>query len=267
MENDKLLLGRIKDLARRADENNYITHTDFLSQSELSAVSELCVKEKLVTGENEIDGTAVVIYGGVEEPERAVMCFLPGYLDREEFLLQEKRDGSIVSCILMEPLNKRFADELSHRDFLGALMNLGIERNRIGDIRTDSTRGFVLVMEEVSDLICDELVRIKHTSVKCRKVPASDCDIVPKFQELEGTVSSERLDAILAFVCKVSRQKAQELVSSEAVFVDGKTAHSPGYDLKEGARVSVRGFGKFIYLGVQRQTQKGRLAVKVKKYI
>ncbi len=261
-----MLLGRIKDLARRANENNYITHTDFLSQSELFDVSSMCEREKLITGENQIDGVNYCIYGGVDEPERAVMCFLPEYLDKETFLLQEKTDGEIVSCILIEPVNRRFADELTHRDFLGSLMNLGIERNRIGDIRTSEARGFVFVMDEVSDLICDELVRIKHTTVKCRKVPVSECDILPKFKEIEGTVSSERLDAILAFVYKLSRSRAQELVESESVFVDGRTAYSSGYDLKTGARVSVRGHGKFIYDGIQKETRKGRLSVKVRLY-
>ena len=266
MDNDKMLLGRIKDLARRANENNYITHTDFLSGSEQFDVFSMCARDSLITGDKQIDGVSYVVYGGVDETERAVICFLPEYLDEENFLLQEKSEGAIISCILVEPVNKRFADELSHRDFLGSLMNLGIERNRIGDIRTDQTKGFIFVMDEVADLICDELCRIKHTTVRCRKVPVTECDIVPEFKEIEGTVSSERLDAILAFVYKLSRSKAQELVQAESVFIDGRTAVSPGYDLRTGARVSVRGHGKFLYLGVQKETKKGRLSVKVNIY-
>ena len=266
MDNDKMLLGRIKDLARRANENNYITHTDFLSGSEQFDVFSMCARDGLITGENQIDGVSYLLYGGVDEPERAVICFLPEYFDVETFLLQERAEESIISCILIEPVNKRFADELTHRDFLGSLMNLGIERNRIGDIRTDQTKGFVFVMDEVSGLICDELCRIKHTTVKCRKVPVSECNIVPEFKEIEGTVSSERLDAIISFVYKLSRSKAQELVQVESVFIDGRTAVSPGYDLRTGSRVSVRGHGKFVYLGVQKETKKGRLSVKVNIY-
>ncbi|WP_026496444.1 YlmH family RNA-binding protein [Butyrivibrio sp. WCD3002] len=266
MDNERLLLGRIKDLARRAYENNYVTHTDFLSQSELYDVTSLCVSNGLITGENQIEGVDYCIYGGIEDPERAVICFLPSYLDSEAFLLQERSECDVVSCILIEPANRKFADELTHRDFLGSLMNLGIERNRIGDIRTDQTKGYVFVMKDVAALICDELCRIKHTTVKCKEVPVSECDIIPEFRILEGTVSSERLDAILALVYKLSRSKAQDLVESESVFVDGKTAHSGGYDLKEGSRVSVRGYGKFIYDGVQKATRKGRLSVKIKVY-
>jgi RNA-binding protein YlmH len=266
MDNNKLLIGRIKDLARRADENNYVTHTEFLSQSELYDVTSMCISNGMITGKNQINGVNYCIYGGISDPERAVMCFLPSYLDQEGFLSQEESEPDVVSCILVEPANRKFADELTHRDFLGALMNLGIERNRIGDIRTDQTKAYVFAMKDVTKLICDELCRIKHTTVKCREVSAAECDIVPEFKEIEGTVSSERLDAILAMVYKLSRSKAQELVESESVFVDGKTAYSGGYDLKEGSRVSVRGYGKFVYVGMQKATRKGRLSVKVHKF-
>ncbi|WP_044914677.1 YlmH family RNA-binding protein [Butyrivibrio sp. WCE2006] len=266
MEIDKVLFGRIKDLARRAFENSYVTHTDFLSLSEIYDVKSACAANGLVTGENQIDGVDYCIYGGTSEPERAVMCFLPSYLDEENFLQAEAVQSDVISCILIEPVNKRFADELTHRDFLGALMNLGIERNRIGDIRTDQTKAFVFVMNDVADLICNELFRVKHTTVRCKKVKATECDIVPEYQEIEGTVSSERLDAVLALVYKLSRSKAHDLVETESVFVDGKTAYSAGYDLKPGARVSVRGYGKFVYDGVQKETRKGRLSIKLKKY-
>ncbi len=266
MDDDKLLLGRVKDLAKRASENNYVTHTDFLSRSELQEVLSLCASEGLITGEGRINGVEYCIYGGTTDPDRAVICFLPDYLEREEFIFGEDVEGDIVSCILIEPVNRKFADELSHRDYLGALMNLGIERNRIGDIRTDETRGFVFVISEVAQLVCDELCRIKHTTVKCSKVPATACDIVPKFKEIEGTVSSERIDAILALVFRLSRSKAQDVIAAENVIIDGKTVISPGFTLKEGMRVSVRGFGKFEYVGALRSTRKGRLSVGIKLF-
>lgn len=266
MDDDKLLLGRIKDLARRADENNYVTHTDFLSRSELHDVLALCAAEGMITGENRINGVEYCIYGGVEDPDRGVICLLPSYLDACEFLAQDEGLGDIVSCILIEPANRKFADELTHRDYLGSLMNLGIERNRIGDIRSDDSRGFVFVMSEVAGLICDELCRIRHTTVKCSIVPASACDIVPKFKEIEGTVSSERIDAILALVFRLSRNKAQDLIASESVIIDGKTITSPAVTLKQGMRVSVRGHGKFEYDELQGSTRKGRLSVKIKLF-
>lgn len=267
MDNDRLLLGRIRDLARRAYEQNYITHTDFLSQSELSDAMALCTANGLITGTDRIDGVTYCLFGGTSDPDRVMICFLPPYLDSDSFMEQANSPDSVLGCILIEPVNRRFADDLTHRDFLGALMNLGIERNRIGDILTDQTRAYVFVSLDVADMICDELCRIRHTTVKCCRVAPSSCDITPSFNEIEGTVSSERLDAILALVYKLSRSKAQELVESEAVSVNGRIFTNAGFDLKEGARVSVRGHGKFIYLGTVKSTKKGRLLVKVKIYV
>ena len=187
-----------------------------------------------------------------------------GFFTAESFLLQEEAEPEVVSCMEVRPVNRKFADELTHRDYLGALMNLGLERDRIGDILTDSENAYLFVMKENAELICSELIRIRHTSVVCHPVPASSCTIRPEFEEREGSVSSERLDAILAMVYHLSRGKAQELVEQELVFVDGRTAFSGGYDLKPGSRVSVRGHGKFQYLGAGAQTKKGRFYAKVK---
>ena len=115
-------------------------------------------------------------------------------------------------------------------------------------------------------MMVKELVRIRHTSVRCEIVNASECSISPVFEEINGSVASERIDAILAFVYHLSRSEAQKLIESESVFIDGRTAYSGGYDLKEGARVSVKGHGKFIYLGAGNTTRKGRLFVTVKLF-
>ena len=260
------LAGRVRDLATRAYMNNFVTHTDFLSVSEIAMFHQMLSAEGVSNNVHEYCGAKYVIYGGFDEAERAMICFLPDYMDEETFLMMEKSESSVCSCVRIRPINKKFADELNHRDYLGSLMNLGIERNRIGDIRTDQTKAFVFVMNDVADLICNELFRVKHTTVRCKKVKATECDIVPEYQEIEGTVSSERLDAVLALVYKLSRSKAHDLVEAESVFVDGKTAYSAGYDLKPGARVSVRGYGKFVYDGVQKETRRGRLSIKLKKY-
>ena len=146
-------------------------------------------------------------------------------------------------------------------------MNLGIERDQIGDILTGDKEAYIFATTEIAEMICKELVRIKHTSVKCEKVSSADCDIRPAFEEVSGSVASERIDAIIAFVYHLSRSEAQKLIESEMVFIDGRTAYSGGYDLKVGNRVSVRGHGKFIYDGPSGTTRKGRLFVSARKFV
>ncbi len=266
-KNRDFLSGRIKDLANRAYQNGFVTHTDFLSVSEIATFHQILLSEKVSSNSTQYCGTEYLLYGGYDEAERAMVCFLPDYMDKESFLSQEQDQQSVLCCIKVSPLNAKFSDELSHRDYLGSLMNLGIERDQIGDILTGEDKAYVFTTMDVSEIICRELVRIKHTSVRAEIVNQRECDIRPKFEEISGSVASERTDAIVAFVYHLSRAEAQRLIESESVFIDGRTAFSGGYDLKAGARVSVRGHGKFIYEGPSGTTRKGRLFVSVKLFI
>lgn len=260
------LAGRIRDLAKRAYTNNFVTHTDFLSVSEIAEFYKILSSEGISSNVHEYCGAHYVVYGGFEDAERAMVCFLPDYLDEETFLLSEKNENTVLKCVHIKPLNAKFSDDLNHRDYLGAIMNTGIERDQIGDILSGDKEAFVIATSDIAEMMVKELVRIRHTSVNCRIVNASECTIEPKFEEISGSVASERIDAILAFVYHLSRSEAQKLIESESVFIDGQTAYSAGYDLKTGARVSVKGHGKFIYLGVDNTTRKGRLFVRAKLF-
>lgn len=269
MAENTQLTKRVKELSRKAYQDNYVTHTQFLSASEQADFLEAAGKNAVDPADSSqssgrFQGVPWILYGGWEEAERRVLCFLPDYLDAESFRLQEDAEPEVLCCLEVRPVNRKFADALTHRDYLGALMNLGLERDRIGDILTDGEVAYLFVMRENAELIEDELIRIRHTSVRCRRLPASSCTIRPVFEEKEGSVASERLDAILAMVYHLSRGGAQELIENEAVFVDGRTAFSGGYDLKPGSRVSVRGHGKFQYLGAGATTRKGRIYARVK---
>lgn len=263
----EFLAGRIKDLATRAYTNSFVTHTDFLSASEIAMFYQILASEGVPSNVRQYCGAQYVVYGGFPDAERAMICFLPDYLDEETFMKAEESEPSVMSCVRITPVNNKFADDLNHRDYLGSLMNLGIERDQIGDILGGENEAYVFATTEIAEMICSELIRIRHTSVRCQKVNGADCDIRPRFEEIGGSVASERTDAILAFVYHLSRAEAQRLIESEAVFIDGKTCYSGGYDLKVGARVSVRGYGKFIYDGPSGTTRKGRLFVQVRKYI
>ncbi len=260
------LTGRIRDLALRAYNNSFVTHTDFLSASELAAVYQILASEGVPSNVHEYMGAKYVIYGGMEDAERAMVCFLPDYLDEESFLLAEKSENTVLKCVHIQPVNSKFADDLNHRDYLGSVMNLGIERDQIGDILAGQKQAYIFATPDIAQMMKNELIRIRHTSVKCQIVNAAECDIQPEFEEISGSVASERIDAILAFVYHLSRSEAQKLIESESVFIDGRTAYSGGYDLKPGARVSVRGHGKFIYEGTSNTTRKGRLFIKVKLF-
>ncbi|MBQ9642810.1 MAG: hypothetical protein IJV26_02090 [Lachnospiraceae bacterium] len=285
MEEREFLSGRVRELSQRTWQSDYLTHTAFLTLREQSYVRDMagyggkpfpCTEDGMCfTGS--ISGVPFVLFGGYEEAERRMLCFLPSYLDAGAFYASS---DSALSCVEIRPLNVKFADALTHRDFLGAVMNLGIERDQIGDIlvqngkdaqeaagkRTATDRAYLFATQEIAEVIAKDLTRVKHTSVSAQIVPAGSCDVRPVYEIREGSVASDRLDAVLAFVFHLSRQAAQERISAEEVYVDGLTAMSAGMSLKPGCRVSVRGFGKFIYEGELHETRKGRSFVRVRVY-
>ena len=268
MDNKDVIKGHIKDLSLRTYNNEYITHTNFLGLSEMSDALEAI---RLGGGNTEVksfNGVNYCIYGGCENAERNILFFLPYYINEETFMERSEYSGEIISCIEVSAINDKFADTLTHRDYLGALMNIGIERDIIGDIIVNSSdhKAYIFVMKSMAQTIVSELIRIKHTSVKCDLVPNNKCNFSVNFKEVEGSVASTRLDAVIAFVYHLSRNEVKELISKERVFVEWKAAFSGGYTLKEMSRVSVRGYGKFKFVKSQGQTRKGRIIISVQIY-
>ena len=266
MNETDFLSRRLLELAGRTRQNDYLTHTAFLGLSEQAAFHTALTKLGVPRMVPELDGVPYLLWGGRPDAERVMAVFLPSYLTPEDFLAQENETPSTLACIKAEPLMRKFSDDLTHRDFLGALMNLGIERETIGDIMIDreNASAYIFITPEMAPIVREELVRVKHTSVSCREIPPKECTVQPEFEVREGSVASERLDAVLAFVFRLARGKAQELITREAVFVDGRTAVSAGAGLTPGSRISVRGFGKFIYDGTVNTTKKGRNFIKVR---
>jgi len=171
-----------------------------------------------------------------------------------------------ITCIHIQPSGPKFAEELSHRDFLGALMNLGIERSTIGDIRVGAKQACLFCVDSIADFICDNLVQVKHTRVRCEVT--KEAVEIPEEEPVSAAVQvqSLRVDAVLAKVYAMSREKSQELFQAGKVYVDGRLCTSHSRQLKGGETVNARGFGKFILTGEPRETRKGKLSVEVAVY-
>lgn len=265
MEEKDILKSRIKELSMRANNDSYMTCTSFLSMSEQSLFFSILKEEGIDYHAKKYYGVSYFLYGGIEESDRKILCFLPYYMKEEE--AKEKLDeGEFFSCLYVTPKNEKFADCLTHRDYLGALMHLGIKREMIGDILTDSLNAYIFLSNNIVDVVKAELIKIKHTSVVSTIKKPRECLFAMRFEEVKINVSSLRLDCILAEVYPMSRRDSQVLIASENVFVNGMTCKSNSYMLKENDRVSIKGKGKFIFLCSLNRTKKDRLFVKIKKY-
>lgn len=250
-EKDELLFQkRLLELARTAYHKNINTYTDFLTLNEISIFHSL--KPELPNVNHEL-------FGGFEAAERKILCFCGDS--------SVKAFSDYIACIRIIPLSKKFSDDFSHRDFLGSVMNLGIERGKIGDILVKEKEGYIYCEAALSSFLADNLTKVKHTNIRCEVLWGDVPEVAPRFQELKGSVASPRLDAVVALAFHSSRSSILSLISGGKVFVDGKLIESNSYQLKEDETVSVRGYGKFIYKGMENQTKKGRYFVSLLKYI
>ena len=245
-----MLQKRLIELSKTAYRRGIVTYSDFLNLNELNILH--------TTPKNEFD-TKYETFGGYNDSERQMAAFLPDALYYTHFYP--------IQILKIEPLQKKFTESLTHRDYLGAILNLGIERSKLGDILVIEDFAYLFVQESLADYICNGLTRIRHTSVNVTKEDSQSFTYVPKYKEITGTVASVRLDSLLSLAFGSSRSKLVNLIEGGKVFANGKLMTTNSYQVKEGDIISVRGLGRFRYNGIQSQSRKGRYFISLYKYI
>lgn len=241
---------RIRELADRSYKNSIYTFTEFLSLSE---------QETFFGIERELGYVKPILYGGAEENERRILRFGdPDSLGYEE--------PFPVTCLLAEPLILKFSDALNHRDYLGALMNLGIERALIGDILVKNNTAVIFCLERIAGYICDNLTRVRRTSIKVSRKDELPELFRPELEEIRITVGSERLDSVVAAVFHLSRTRSLELFRGKRIAVSGRLTENNSAHCRDGDVISVRGFGKFRIGHIGGTTARGRTVITVQVY-
>lgn len=256
----KLLESRFLELSRTAYQREIITYSDFLNLNEQNILHTL-PKENLYT--------RYVSFGGYNLAERQMAAFIPDalYLRYGKESLSEEEIEYPFTVLSVAPHNRKFSEELSHRDYLGALLNLGIERSKLGDILISDGEALVFTHNDMCDFISEELTRVRHTTVRVSKKEFNGAEYAPNYEEIRGTVASVRLDSLLPLAFSSSRTKLSGLIEGAKVFVNGRLVTSNGYQVQEGDIISVRGMGKFRYKGAGQRTRKNRIYVVIHKYV
>lgn len=250
---DRVVLARVLDRADQAQNRGIPTATDFLSPQQQVQAMELLYQAG-------VPETDYVRLGGYEGAERRLILFLPDWLEPEEAESQ--------SPIRAIRAAFRAEDKLTHRDFLGSLMGMGIVREKIGDILVGETSCDLLVLDSVADYLRTNWETAGRAHLKLTEVELCNLHI-PKIQcqEVRDTVSSLRLDAVAATGFKLARGKTAALVESGKVQVNWAVCQKSDRLLEEGDVVSARGFGKFELAEVGGVTRKDRISILVKRYV
>lgn len=251
-KDEQILSRRLQDLANNADVRGICVFSDFLNPNEQNIF--LSIKQELPM-------IKYFTYGGFTDAERKILCFCG-----DNRITEQEQVSFPLVCIKIVPLNQKFSDSLTHRDFLGAVLNLGIDRSKVGDILIEENEGYLFCSAIISEFITEQLVKIKHTNISTSVIDHKQFEYKPHYKEVVGTVSSVRLDSILSVAFHTSRSSLIGLIEGGKVFVNSKVVLSNSYSLKENDVISVRGLGKFIYAGTSYQTKKGRYSVKILLY-
>ena len=149
---------------------------------------------------------------------------------------------------------------------MGAVLNLGIDRCKIGDLAIQDRNCFVFCRDKIADYIMEQLIRVRHTMVSVKRLELKEFSYKPSLQEASGTVASVRLDSVLSIGFPLSRSKLTGYIEGGKVFVNGKLITNNGYHLKQNDIISVRGMGRILYDGILSETRKGRYFVRIYKY-
>lgn len=235
-----------QDLALRCERDCRPYFTDFLPEEDLILAQRIA---------RQMD-VQCIPWGGTEHTTRVMLCFCP-----KEFPLEY--DQFPIQCLTM---TYRASKTLSHRDFLGALLSCGIERDTVGDILIGENMAQVFVCRRIADMIQQELWKVAQTDVHVDSQASVCLSAEVSMLPIVGTVASLRADVITAFVTRLSREKALQLIRQGRLVCRHKTIDSPSVQMQIGDVIAVRGYGKFRIDGTDGITRKGRYHITIQKY-
>ena len=252
MEQEEERLRHLQDLASLSEKRGFCTYSDFLPAADAALAYRAA------------ESWRITLWGGAEGCEKQMVRFAPdGWQPDPE--AGEYADFPIA-VLEIKPLQAKFAEALTHRDYLGALMSLGITRESMGDVLVREGGAVLFAQEKLTAYICGNLIQVRHTSVRCKRLPALPASAGPQFEALSFTLPSLRADAFVSQLARLSRGKAEELFAREGVFINGRLCEKGSTLLKEGDILTIRHFGKFIFRETAGESRKGRLIVRADKY-
>lgn len=201
---------------------------------------------------NSVHFTNYSFFGGSDTSERRVLG-----------LFYDEQTDFPVDAILF---TFRKTDKLTHRDFLGSLMSLGIERETVGDILVGDGRAVVFVKSEIKEYIMSQISKVGKVGVTLSDADGSALPQGRGVEEKEYTVSSMRLDNIVSAVSGLSREKAKNLILSGSVSVNHLPCQKISRNTEQGDKLTIRGKGKFEISGVLGETKKHRIRISIIHY-
>ena len=255
-DEDRLLISKVLDKAAQCEKSNSLAYTHFFDPYQGKLVEQIlgaCKSKGILSHDVDYSFT-----GGYDNAERIITIFTNDFMKKNYIpplqVLKIKHKFSGSSSYI----------SLSHRDYLGSLMALGIKREFIGDILVHEDGCDIIVLGEITDYLIYNIEKVGNVRVSMEIANLSKLESpIVRTREIQVTVASLRLDCIAKVGFSESRTDISDLIKSEKVFVNWEMVSNPSKLLKSGDTVSVRGYGRIVLTEVGGQSRKGRTIVRI----
>lgn len=246
-DDEKRLLARISELVKKAAHGTAMP-SDFLDLRQQELAKAVAVNEPSVGWHFD---------GGYEEAERKRWLVYPEWMSQVD---------ARIACLRIS--HKEFKDiSLGHRDYLGAALNLGIKREKLGDIVVQQSMAFLFLDLDLTDYICQQLLRVKNTNVWAEVIDCQDFVFqAPELQARQLSLASLRLDAAIAATFNLSRADVDIYINSGHVKINQLEVYKSATSVKAGDLISVRGQGRFRLEAITGMSRKGRYQVEISRW-
>ena len=248
-QEDELLYKRFLELSNRAYQNNVYCFSDFLSIADQDILYK-------ASKDHAFAPITFELFGGYENCERKMVRFG----SERDFGYEQTYP---IVCIKIEPVARKFAKIHDHRDFLGSLMSLGMDRKKFGDIFVYDMEAYLYAEETAAAYVIENLTSVGRDIVKCSESELPGDYIQQSLHQQIIQVASPRADAVISRVYNLSRKETVPYFTEKKVSVNGRIVENNDKLLAEGDTVSVRGFGKFNYLKDCGLSKKGKHNIEV----
>lgn len=252
---DKILISRILDKIKFCETRNKITYTNFLDLRQKAIAQKILTSMKI---------TNYIFFGGFSNAERTCLIFYPQKFSID--FVMNHLDEIIQSINITLP--KELHNTYTHKKYLGGIIKLGIEREKIGDILVRDNGSNIIVCADISNSLTSllsSLTRFRKSEITITSIKNIDIPEIKK-EEVTIIVPSLRLDSVTSSLAHTSRNKALEIISAERVLVNFETCTKYSKILNYGDIVTIRGKGRFEIGSLKSTSKSGNLVVLVYKY-
>lgn len=255
-QEDKICLSQILDKIEFSKSREKLETTDFLDMYQVSLVENFFRKIKF---EN------YKLYGGYNNCERKVAIIYPEKYD--ENMLEKNYDKILKVVRVMLPEEER--GKYTHRNYLGGIVKLGLNREKVGDILVSNEGADIITVQNFANILKEQLpslTRFEKSDIEIEDIQNLK-KIEVKIEEIKIIVPSLRLDNIVSDLARTSRSKAVQIIAQERVFINGQNETKPSKQLKLNDVVTIRGKGRFIIKEFAGNTRSGRTVLVIEKYV